>query len=141
MNTCIFTGRTTADIELRYTRDNMAVSSFSLAVDDGYGEKRHTSFFNMTAFGKSAESLQKYVAKGTKIAVAARARQETWTTKEGQKRSSIEFIVDSWEFAQSKGEGAPPQAAPQPASRQASADSSDGFTNIPDDIYEELPFN
>lgn len=143
MNICAFTGRTTADMELRYTGEQMAVSSFSLAVDDGYGEKQHTSFFSMTAFGKTAESLQKYVTKGTKIAVTARARQNTWTTKEGQKRSSVEFVVDGWEFAQSKGEGAQAAQAAKPpaAKKQKGGIPDDDFMRIPDDLDEELPFD
>lgn len=133
MNKCFFIGRMTADAELRYTNEQLAIASFSLAVDDGYGDKKVTSFFRMTAFGKRAESLQKYASKGTKIAVECRARQDNWTDKEGNKRTAIGFIVDNWEFAQSSHESE--NATPKPET------DPDGFMNIPDGLDEELPFN
>lgn len=134
MNKCFFIGRTTADIELRYAQgSDLAVGTFSLAVDEGYGEKKHTSFLSMTCFGKSAESLQKYVAKGGKIAVECRARQDTWKDNNGNNRSRIGFVVDQWEFAESKNGERPEQKQPKPG--------SDDFMSIPDGIEEELPFN
>lgn len=134
MNMCVFTGRTTKDVELRMTQDNMAVANVALAVDDGYGDKKTTSFFNLTAFGKTAESMEKYVTKGTKILVTARAKQNKWQDKNGNNRYDIGFIVTTWEFAQAAGEAtqAQPQAKPEP--------DKDGFLNVPDGITEELPF-
>ena len=136
MNSCFFTGRTTKEFELRYANE-LAIGTCSIAVDDGYGDKKHTSFFNITAFGKTAESMNKYIPKGTKIAVECRARQEEYTDKAGQKRYSINFIVDSWEFAQSKGESA------QIGSPEATTESSvgDGFMSLPDDELADLLFN
>lgn len=128
MNHCFFTGRTTADPELRYSQneDHTAVASASIAVDDGYGEKKVTSFFELSLFGKQAESFAKLVPKGTKIVVGGRARQSRWETKEGQKRSKVIFLVDRWEFAQSKESG------------EANANAADGFIDItPED---GLPF-
>jgi single-strand DNA-binding protein len=129
MNLCIFTGRTTKDIELRHTKDGMAVAAFSLAVDTGYGDNKKTSFFNMTAFKASAESLEKYVKKGTKIIVQCEATQNSYTDREGNKRTSVDFIVRNWEFAESKN-----------TQTNTPATSSDGFMNIANGVDEELPF-
>ena len=134
MNICIFTGRTTNDIEMRYTQDNVAVGTFSLAVDTGYGENKKTSFFNCTAFKGTAESMEKYVKKGTKIALQAEAVQNSYTDREGQKRTVINFIVRNWEFAESKAssnqESTP---APQPKTNE--------WLNIPEGLEGDLPFN
>lgn len=132
MNITIFSGRTTKDIELRFTQDNKAVGRFNLAVDSGYGENKITSFFNCVAFGKTAEIMEKYVKKGTKIMLQAEARQSTYKDRDGNKRISVDFIVRNWEFADSKATAEKNLPEPMP--------ESDGFMDIPDDIQEELPF-
>ena len=102
MNICIFTGRLTKDPDMRYTQDQKAVAGFSLAVDSGYGARKNTSFFELVAFGNTAEAIEKYLHKGSKIAVTAVAKQETWKDKNNNNRSAIKFFVNSWEFAESK---------------------------------------
>lgn len=133
MNITIFSGRTTKDIELRFMQDNKAIGRFSLAVDSGYGDNKSTSFFNCVAFGKTAESMEKYVKKGTKIMLQAEARQSTYKDRDGNNRTSVDFIVRNWEFAESK--AASGNSVPEPM-----PEASDGFMEIPDDIQEELPF-
>lgn len=135
MNVWVALGRLTDDVEIRYStnENHTAVGSFSLAVDDGYGERKKTSFFRCTIFGARAEALQKYTRKGAKIAVKGHPEQEEWTDKEGRKRRDVRFIVDEWDFAQA--------AAEKPATGANNAPQDD-FTSIPDGISdEELPFN
>ena len=138
MNLCIFTGRTTKDIELRYTQDNTAVGTFSLAVDTGYGDNKKTAFLNCVVFKNSAESMEKYVKKGAKIIVQAEVNQNTYTDKEGKQRSSIDFVIRSWEFAESKSQGTSGQQTKPSFNGPADAN---GFMNIDDSIQEELPFS
>lgn len=106
MNRSLFVARTTKDVELRYSSGNepVAVATTSIAVDDGFGDRKRTSFFDIVIFGKRGEAFEKYVRKGQKVALICHAQQDTWTTKEGQKRSAVKFIVDEWEFAESKSE-------------------------------------
>ena len=133
MNSCIFTGRLTADPETRYTNDGKAVTTFNLAVDDGFGDNKTTSFLRMVLFGKTAESAEKYLSKGRKVAVMGRAKQNSWTDKEGNKRQSVDFIITAWEFCDSKpGETKDNLQEPK---------DSDEFMRISDSIEEELPFN
>ena len=139
MNLCIFTGRTTKDIELRYIQDNMAVAKFSLAVDNGYGENKKTSFFDMTAFKGTAESMGKLISKGQKIMVQCEAQQNEWQDKDGNRRTSVNFIVRSWEFAESKNAQNGNAAPTTPTA--ATSTRTDGFMSIPDGIDDELPFN
>ena len=135
MNICIFTGRTTKEIETRYVQDNMAVANFSLAVDNGYGENKKTSFFEMTAFKQMAENMQKLITKGQKIIVQCEAQQNEWKDKDGNKRTSINFVVRSWEFAESKG-----SAGQAPAAKTTMPTDQHGFMSIADDVDDLLPF-
>ena len=133
MNSCIFTGRLTADPETRYMTDGKAVTTFNLAVDDGYGDNKTTSFFRMVLFGKTAESAEKYLSKGRKVAVMGRAKQNSWTDKDGNKRQSVDFIITAWEFCDSK-------PGETKENLQETKDS-DEFMRISDSIEEELPFH
>ena len=138
MNKAFFTGRTTDDVEIRYTssQEQTAFGNFTIAVDDGYGENKHTSFFNCSIFGKRAEAFAKYVTKGTKVMLECKPKQDTWKDQNGNNRSAVKFIVTEWEFAQSKSDSG---VASNPS--EASATSTDDFMNIDDAIGEELPFN
>lgn len=102
MNKCFFIGRTTKDIELRYNQNNLAIGKFNLAVDTGYGSNKKTNYFHMVSFGKTAETLEKYVPKGRKIAVECQATPYQYTDKDGNQVDTVHFIVLSFEFAESK---------------------------------------
>lgn len=97
MNNCVFIGNLARDSELRYSQSGTAIASFAIAVNRGYGEKKTTSFFNMTLFGKRAESLNDYLTKGTKVGVICEASQSSWE-KDGVKQYKIEFIVNDLEL-------------------------------------------
>ena len=136
MNKVIFCGRTTKDIEMRYSQgeNSMAIGRFSIAIDNGYGDKKKTNFFNCTIFGKQAEAFEKYVPKGTKVLLECEANQNQYTDKNGNKVNSVDFIVKSFEFCESKS-----QSSSQP---QPTPSNNDGFMSIPDGLEDEgLPFN
>ena len=139
MNKCFFIGRTTADSEIRYANNNeqTAITTVSLAVDTGYVDNKKTSFFRLSVFGKRAEAFNKYVPKGTKIAVTCHANQDQWKDHNGNNRSAVNFIVDDWEYAQNKPTG---DNSYNPAETTDPA-SIDDFMNVDDAIGEELPFN
>ena len=133
MNKSYFLARTCKDIELRYTQNNKAVGRFSIAVDTGYGDNKKTSFFNCVAWEKTAETLEKYAPKGTKLLLECEAVQNQYEDKNGNKVNTVEFVVKNFEFCESKGQT-------QESAPSAPVDK-DGFMNIPDGIDEELPFN
>ena len=151
MNKVILMGRLTRDPEVRYSQgDNtMAVARFTLAVDrrgrkDANGDGTQTAdFINCVAFGRSGEFAEKYLHKGTKIAVTGRIQTGSYTNKDGVKVYTTDVVVEDHEFAESK--NASQQAGNDyvPAGRTESAPmaAGDGFMNIPDGIDEELPFN
>ena len=101
MNHVVLIGRTTKDIELRYSQNgNMAIARFSLAVDRASKEKG-TDFISCIAFGKTAELLEKYVPKGRKIAVQGHIQTGSYE-KDGHKVYTTDVIVDRMEFCESR---------------------------------------
>lgn len=139
MNNCIFCGRMTKDVELRYTAaNNTACGKFSLAVDTGYGTNKKTSFLNMVAWGKTAEALSTYAKSGSKLIVTCQAIQNSYQDKNGNKVNSVNFNVVNWEFAESKNAK---KESEEPAQNNNTAnDLGNGFYNLPESNDEELPF-
>lgn len=122
MNKAVLTGRLARDPEVRATKEGLVIARFTLAVDRKKDEK--ADFFNLTAFGKTGEFVEKYLKKGTKINVIGRLQNDEYTNRDGQKVTSTIIIVDEVEFCESK------KTAEKPA---------DSFVPIGND--EELPFN
>ena len=116
---------------------------YTLAVDR-MGKKKegqtNADFPNCVAFGKLGEFAEKYLKKGTKIALVGRLQTGSYTDRNGNKVSTTEVVVESQEFAESKSTAANNTQAPK------QDDGMDGFMNIPDGLDEEidmdrLPFN
>ena len=70
MKSICIAGRTGKDAELRRTQAGDAVLSFTVAVDDGYGEKKSTVWFDCSLFGKRGQSLEKHLSKGSAVTVS-----------------------------------------------------------------------
>ena len=119
MNTCIFSGRITADAKTRYTQSGTPVSNFTLAVDSGFGEYKRTDFPRFVLWKR--ENLIQHLTKGKAIAVTAEYQERKYQDKDGNNRKAIEFIVRDLEFQQGdpkgdlKGGG---QRKPQPQPQQ-----------------------
>lgn len=99
MNKVILSGRLTADPVISV--GEKTVARFSLAVDRWNGE---TDFFNVTAFGKTAEFAEKHLKKGTKIYTVGRLNTDKWTDKSGKNVTSVKVIAEEIEFGEKKGE-------------------------------------
>ena len=97
MNSYLGSGRCANDVELRYTPAQVAVARFSIAVDDGYGEKKKTYFIPVTVFGKQAESCEKYLLKGKKVAVTGKIVTGSYE-KDGRKVYTTDVVADRVEF-------------------------------------------
>lgn len=151
MNKVILMGRLTRDPEVRYSQgDNpTAIARYTLAVDRRFnrnGDDASADFIGCVAFGRSAEFAEKYLRKGTKIAITGRIQTGSYTNKDGVKVYTTDVVVEDQEFAESKnsagGDGGFAGSSnfsgggrPEPMA------AGDGFMNIPDGIDEELPFN
>lgn len=104
INKVILIGRTTRDIELKYTPSGAAVCSFTLANGRKVKDVEQTSFIDCIAWQKSAEIIAQYVTKGNRIAVEGRLQQRSWTDGDGNKKSTVEVVVENFQFLQNKAE-------------------------------------
>jgi single-strand DNA-binding protein len=97
MNKFIGIGRLVKDAELKFTPGKgTPVATFTLAIDDGYGENKKTDFIPVVLWGKSAESLSSYLTKGTLIAVSGRISTRSYDAKDGTKRYVTEIVSDNF---------------------------------------------
>ncbi|MCI9065398.1 MAG: single-stranded DNA-binding protein [Lachnospiraceae bacterium] len=147
MNKVILMGRLTRDPEVRYSQGEnaTAVARYTLAVDRRFNrnnDEQTADFINCVAFGRSGEFAEKYLHKGTKIAITGRIQTGSYTNKDGVRVYTTDVVVEDQEFAESKNASAANGGyAPAERNDSAPAAAGDGFMNIPDGIDEELPFN
>ncbi len=117
MNMVCLLGRLTADPELRHTQNQVAVTSFTLAVDRTYqpkGQERQADFINIVAWRQTAEFVTRYFHKGQRLALTGSLQSRRYTDKEGNNRTAYEVVADNVFFAESKSQSTGYQA-PAPA--------------------------
>lgn len=139
MNKVFLMGRSTKDADVRYSQGDkpMAVARISIAVDRRFKKdgEQNADFINCIAFGKTAEVIEKYVFKGTKIAIAGHIQTGNYTNKDGVKVYTTDVVIDELEFCESRNNQQ--NNTDSPVSRP----DADGFMNIPDGVEDEgLPF-
>lgn len=120
-------GRLTREIELKSSTSGTSYLANSIACDRKYSKEKVTDFFNIKAFGKVAEGMDKWLHKGSKIFIEGDIQVDEYTDKNGVKKSTTSIVVSSWEFAEGKGETAPEKK-----------DDVADFLNVSD--ISELPF-
>ncbi len=158
-NKVILIGNLTREPELRVTPGGVSICKFGLAVNrnftDKNGEKREeTTFVDIDAFGRQAETISKYMTKGRPIMVEGRLKLDQWEDKNsGEKRSRLGVVLENFQFMGGRGEGegggggsgfdggessysSPEQHSP-PARKPAPAPAR---PPIPDDSDEDVPF-
>ena len=131
MNKVIFLGTIGKDPEVKYTQEGLAVARTSMALNQG--KDKSTTWVNLVAFGKSAEFAENFVKKGRRFGVVGRVQTGSYEDKNKNKVYTTDFVVEQWEFADSKPEG-------KVHAEVEKASGSDDFMAIPDGIDEELPF-
>jgi single-strand DNA-binding protein len=140
-NKVLLMGNLTRDVELKYTPANQAVANIGLAVNRRYktaeGEQREeTTFVDCEAWGRTAEVMNQYLAKGRPVFIEGRLKLDTWTDKDGGKRSKHRVVVENFQFLDSRGGG----GEYSPSSSGSAAAGSGGTPQhepIPDD---DIPF-
>ncbi len=143
----IITGNLTRDPELRSTAGGTSVCSFSVAVNRVYrgadGEnKEDVSYIDCSAWGKLGEMISQYAKKGSGVLVSGRLNQRSWEDKSGNKRSSVEIVVEDFNFTG----GAPKDGGSSYSSSSSASSSASAPEEIPTDIPEgdvdlsEIPF-
>lgn len=122
LNTVSIGGNLCRNAELRATASGMAVLTFSVAVNESRKNQQtgeyedYPNYVDCTMFGRRAESVSRYLSKGTYVALTGRLHQNRWQNKDGQNRSKLEVTVDNIHF-ESRGErdGGYEQQQKQPA--------------------------
>ncbi|MCG7817982.1 single-stranded DNA-binding protein [Staphylococcus epidermidis] len=136
-NLTILTGRITKDLELKQAGQTQ-VTNFSMAVDNPF-KKDDTSFFDIVAFGKTAELLNNYCGKGSKVLIEGNLKQDRFQDKEGNNRSVVRVIASRIEFLDSKGNNQPQKQ--QEHTTQTKSKNPFANANGPIDITDDmLPF-
>ena len=131
-------GRMTRDLDERafaYTPNGKARLNISIAVNDGYGDKQYTSYFDVVVWGKTAENIKPYLGKGKQICINGRLRQDRWESY-GQKNSRVVIVAETVQLLGSSQDG--PNSARNwgtSAQQSAPAPKNDG-----DEFSEDIPF-
>lgn len=152
LNVAALNGRLTADPELRHTNSDIAVTSFTLAVDRNFqkqGEERQTDFIDIVCWRGTAEFASKCFHKGQLVAVEGSIETGTYTDKDGNKRRSFKVRANNVFFAERKRDtnessGTPNKSSGSSENKGSSAPAlsgganDDDFMTLPDD--DTLPF-
>ena len=120
-------GNLTADPVARATPSGKDLCTFTVAVNEKYGDKDEATFFNCTAWGKRSEPILRYLHKSDKVYIEGKVRARVYKTKEGEAKASLDLTVNTCEFlvTQRKGEAYDDDI------------KNDGFVEVKDD---DMPF-
>lgn len=138
LNVTVVMGRLVAEPELRHTPSDVAVTSFTLAVDRAYvkaGTERQADFIDFVAWRNTAEFICKHFRKGQMMAVKGSLQTRTYTDKDGNKRKAVEIMVSDVSFCGSKREsegGNYQPSTPAPAATQGTYASAAPFIEVDD---------
>lgn len=147
LNRVVLMGRLTADPELRHTNNDIAVTSFTLAVDRSYvraGAERVTDFIDIVAWRNTAEFVSKYFNKGQLVAVEGSIQTRSYQDKDGNKRRAFEVIAENVHFAEPKrdySQSVPRQAESYNNTSNAEISTSASFENGNVDDFKEIPMD
>lgn len=143
LNKAIVMGRLTADPELRHTANNVAVTTFRIAVDRNYtpkGAERQTDFINIVAWRNTADFVSRYFHKGQLVALEGSIQTRSYTDNQGNNRTAFEVVADQVYFAESRNSSSQnPSAssfAPPPAFDEPPKGASFSVGDIGD--FEEI---
>lgn len=137
-NKVILMGNLTRDPELRVTNTGLSICKLSLAVNRTYTTKEgdskdETTYVDIDAFGRQAETLSKYLQKGRPIMVEGRLKLDQWETNEGQKRSKLGVILENFQFIGGRDSASSPNASDSNSEPEA-PQSNEGFED------DDVPF-
>ena len=139
INKAILMGRLTRDPEIRHTNSGTPVCSFSIAINNGYGENQTTDFVNCVAWNKQAEFMERNFVKGKMIIVVGRIQTRSWDGADGKKNYTTEVVASEVSFGESKRpEDGMTYAVKAESPAMPEGLSNDGF--VPMETDDDLPF-
>ena len=95
MNVVTIVGNLGKDPELRHTANDKSVANFSVATTEGFGDSKHTEWHTVVAWGKQADNVNKYLSKGSKVAVSGRLQYRSFEGKDGNRRYVTEIVANN----------------------------------------------
>lgn len=105
INNVVLVGRMTKDAELRYTPNNQAVATFSLAVNRNFKSQngeREADFINCVIWRQQAENLANWAKKGALIGITGRIQTRNYENQQGQRVYVTEVVADSFQLLESR---------------------------------------
>lgn len=134
MNFAIFAGRLGRDAELRST-DRSQVLNFSLAVDAGFGDNKHTLWIDCALWGERAAKLEQYLTKGKQVTVAGDVDLRTYEKRDGGQGASITCNVQRLTL-----QGAKQDDAAEPRRQRAEPARETADAGAQEDFSDDIPF-
>lgn len=146
MNKVFLIGRLTRDPELRYTSSNIAVATFSIAVDRNFSNaagEREADFINIVVWRKQAENVKNYMHKGSQVAIDGRIQTRSYDDTDGKKRYVTEVVADNVQFLDSKGSrnASVPTSAPEPTPYDFASQPEPKTTDVKNDPFADFGNN
>lgn len=141
INNVTLIGRLTADPMLKYLPSGSAVVEFSIANNYYVSTKNanEVNYFDVVAFGKTAETISKYLTKGKQIAINGSLRQDRWQDKDtNTTKSRIRIIVNSMQMLGANSQSMDTTYTPSPSVGGGGMSDGIDIGNFSDD--DEVPF-
>lgn len=113
MNQVSLIGRLGRDPELRYTTAGKAVTTFSIAIDSGWGESKTTDWIDIVCWDKTAETVAQHLRKGSQVGVEGRIKTRTYEGKDGTRKKATEVVTTRVHFLGTRAKQ-DEQSAPDP---------------------------
>lgn len=130
MNVLCFTGNIGSDAEVRHTPAGKAITSFSVALSSGWGDKKTTTWMRCNLWGDRGTKLSQYLLKGQLVGVSGEFSAREWENKDGVTKTSCEVNVNDVTLLGKK-EAAQQSAAPAQDRAQPAVDFGDFEDSIP----------
>lgn len=143
INNVVLVGRMTKEAELRYTPSNIAVATFTLAVNRDYkGEngEREADFINVVLWRQAAENLANWTKKGSLVGVTGRIQTRNYDNQQGQRVYVTEVVAERFQLLESRGESQGQGQSQNAAPNFAREGNQYGATNPLDISDDDLPF-
>lgn len=144
LNNVSLVGRLTKDVELRYTQSNVAVATFTLAVNRTFKNEngeRETDFINCVMWRQQAENLANWAKKGALIGITGRIQTRSYDNQQGQRVYVTEVVAEQFQLLESRNSQGQQNNQGRAQTQQQAPDFSRSATTNPLDISDDdLPF-
>ena len=141
MNKVFLIGRLTRDPEIRYTSSNVAVTTFSIAVNRTFANQngeREADFINIVVWRKQAENCKNYLNQGSQVAIDGRIQTRNYEDQNGQKRYVTEVVADNVQFLDTKAAREQREANSGNVYDMPSKEEMPQTSDIPEDPFKDF---